>query len=853
MSFNWEFETDTAAEADADLSQPVAADQVRDADAEAQAVAGQELHGATTAATLNERRDSDALAGRDDTRRDEQEPAGTRQPVEVVQAEIVDEDEEAATRPAVRSLGSVASAVVARGDVQVWSEHPQDAPPQVKGLMVAAESHIGLPAMRNRWADGATTFLAVHSGQAVERARGSDGAQLEVTTDLERAKEDPASIVDMVLHAPPTDFQRKVEAAEHDGRVDEFEQRIGDFARAGLDGGRGHDGQPVMGFWERLKLTDEEVRILRADGQKEKLLRTNNFHDVQQVKLAYYSNLNTGRRREETGGTGNKFEIGAGTWVNTARTVINNMDMQIQRAQPGHRDGVGAVAGSSATQDRLLHLLALEIPHEVARGTGEEGRGPHVDQMKLQLLRKYIDAKWNVAKHDMLREDPSGYTSGQSRMTDVPPDIEDLEALYTALEVRYTSDDAQKLSVLRHGVVSMEKTRLELAESAQSRRGETGHVYGSAGAYSPARFRLDVLDGHMQYMNALQGNGGVTRAEGQLTKSVEAISGKVLGRGQAEAMRTGQYQRPTGLFGPEVTAMLGEEELKELFSAHLREAVAQTGKSGYLPPQMERVGSQLAAHLAAATHDLDGSYASARRAIETRLAEAKIAADNPPEGRRLIFVGDTWRDNGDNGLLEIFSLLSGTDQHLDSAGQTPLADPTFRSYLQDTARELGIQTEIHEPLDRIVPSRQWQNVHFVGRLPESFTARDVLSPIAPNGLGTMEIQVNGDPDDTGRSNLYAAVRRAITPDPTLYARNPQAFPYAGQFRVAIVPTRALRVLDSRYGELEYTLDHHDPNLNQRQLHTLALFRNYPDGSPSDLFMYFKERYEALERANAERN
>lgn len=854
MSFNWEFQGDIEPE----RQQPAAADEVSAADTEQQADAGQQLHAAADAATLDAGRDTGALASRDDlTRHDAFEPSRDKGDVEVVEAEIVDEEPARAERtPVVRALGTAAATGVAtRGDVQVWHAHPDDAPDQVKTLMTAAQTHFGAQALRNRQVDGATAFLAVHSGQVAERTRGSDGARLEVPTDLDRARDDPASIVDMVLHAPKTEFQLNVEAAERDGRVEAFERKISDFARAGVEGGVGHDGQPVPGFWDRLRVTDEEIRILRADGQKPKDIRTNNFYDVQAVKLAYYSNLNTGTRREETGGNGNKFDIGAGTWVTTARTVINNMDMAVQRAQPGHRDGLGSVAGSPETQDRLLHLLALELPHEVARGTGEEGRGPHVDQMKLQVLRQYIDGKWNAAKHDMLRNDPAGYTSGQQRMTEVPRDIEDLEALYTALEVRYTSGDAEKLSALRKGVVSMEKTRLQMAEDALSRQGATAHAAGYAGAYSPDRFRLDVLEAHTQYLTALQGNGGVTRAEAQLAKSVEGISGKVIGRDQAAAMQTGQYQRPAGIFGPEVAGLLGERELEELLGAQLREVVSQSGKTGMVPPQMERVTSQLAAHLAAARHDLDGSYASARRAIETRLAEAKIAADNPPEGRRLVYVGDTWQDDGDTGLLEVFSLLNGTDQHLDSvsaSGQGPLDDPTFRSYLRDTAQQLGIQTEIHDPLDRIVPSRQWQNVHFVGRLPDSFTARDVLGPIAPNGLGTMEVEVNGDPNNTGQPNLYDDIRRAITPDPMLYNRNPQAFPFAGQFRVAVVPTRALRVLDSRYGTLDYTLDHNDPALNQRQLHTLALFRNYPDGSPSDLFMYFKEQFEALERANAER-
>lgn len=847
MNFNWEFQGD-AADTGADRTQPAAADQVSAADADAQAEAGQQVRGVTDAATLAAGRDNEALAGRDDVHRDVPVSPGA-EPVEEVEGEIVDEPETRA--PAVKVLGSVASAGVARGDVQVWREHPEDAPAQVKTLMTAAQTHYGLAAMRNRQVDGATAFLAVHSGQAVDRARGSDGSRLEVPSDLDRARQDPASIVDMVLHAPPTEFQMKVEEAERTGRVDAFEQKIGDFAKAGLEGGIGHDGQPVMGFWDRLKVTEEEISILRADGQKPKDVTRNNFFDVQAVKLAYFSNLNTGTRREETGGNGNKFDIGAGTWTTTARTVINNMDMAVQRAQPGHREGLGSVAGSPATQDRLLHLLALELPHEVARGTGEEGRAPHVDEMKLQVLRQYIDAKWNAAKHDMLRDDPGAYASGQHRMTEVPADIEDLEALYTALKVRYTSGDAEKLSALRQGVVSHEKTRLQLAEDAQSRRGETGHVAGDAGAYSPARFRLDILEAHTSYMTALQGSGGKMRAEQALAKSVEGISGKVMGRDQAAAMQVGQYQQPTGIFSREVAGLLGEQQLEELLGAHLREAVAQAGKTGFLNPQMERVGSQLAQHLAATRHDLDGSYAHTRAAIEARLAEAKIAADNPPEGRRLVYVGDTWTEDGKTGLLEVFSLLSGTDQHLDSAGQTPLVDPAFRSYLQDATRQLGIATEIHQPLERIVPSRQWENVHFVGRLPESFTARDVLGPIAPNGLGTMEIEVNGDPNNTGQPNLYEEVRRAIAPDPLLYDRNPRAFPYAGQFRIAVVPTRALRVLDSRNGSLDYTLDHHDPGLNQRQLHTLALFRNRPDGSPSDLFMYFKEQFEALERARDE--
>lgn len=852
MSFNnWEFQGDT----EPDQQQPAAAEQVGAADTDQQADAGQQLQGATNATTLDAGRDLGALAGPEDLRREAPAPRANMEDDEVVEAEIVDEEPPRAERvPVVRALGTAATTEAAtRGDVEVWREPPEDAPDQVKTLMTAAQTHFGLQALRNRQVDGATAFLAVHSGQVAERPRGSDGARLEVPTELDRAREDPASIVDMVLHAPKTEFQQNVEAAERDGRVEAFERKLGDFARAGLEGGTGHDGQPVTGFWDRLKVTDEEMRILRADGQKPKDVSKNNFFDIQAVKLAYYSNLNTGTRREETGGNGNKFEIGAGTWVTTARTVINNMDMAIQRAQPGHRQGLGSVAGSPETQDRLLHLLALELPHEVARGTGEEGRGPHVDQMKLKVLRSYIDAKWTAAKHDMMRDDPAAYASGQHRMTDVPRDIEDLEALYTALEVRYTSGDAEKLSALRKGVVSMEKTRLQLAEDAQSRQGATAHTAGYAGAYSPARFRLDVLEANTQYLTALQGNGGVTRAEAQLAKSVESISGKVIGRDQAAAMRTGQYQRPTGIFGPDVAGLLGEQQLEELLGAQLREVISQRGKTGMVPPSMDTVTNQLAAQLAATRHDLDGSYANARRAIETRLAEAKTAADNPPEGRRLIYVGNTWQDDGSTGLLEVFSLINGSDTHLDSAsstGEAPLDDDTFRTYLRETATELGIKTEIHEPLERIVPSRQWQNVHFVGRLPDSFTARDILSPIAYNGLGTMEVEVNGDPDNTGQPNLYAAVIRAIAPDQSLYTRNPRAFPFAGQFRFAVVPTRALRVLDSRDDRLEYTLDHNDPALNQRQMHTLALFRNYPDGSPSDLFLHFKARYEALERERA---
>jgi hypothetical protein len=845
MSFRWEFTDDKAADGAVDQQVPAAAEQARDTEADAQATAGQQSYEVTDVSTLAAERDNDALAN---LGRDGRDAPGHRaaEPEEAVEAEIVEEPKE----PTVRVLGGVATTGVARGDVEVWREHPEDAPPQVKGLLSAAQTHFGAPALRNRQVDGATAFLAVHSG-SVERTRGSDGVRLEVPTELERAQQNPASIVDMVLHAPKTEFQLKVEQAERDGKVDAFEQKLADFARAGVDGGVGHDGQRVTGFWDRLKWTDEELQALKADGKKEGWARKANFFDIQTVKQAYFSNLNTGQRREISGGNGEKFDIGAGTWTSTARTVINNMDTMIKRADPGHRDGLGSVAGSSATQDRLLHLLALEIPHEVANGTGEEGRGPHVDQMKLQALRQYIDGQWKTAKHDMLRDDLGAYTSGERRMTEIPPHIEDLEALYTALEVRFTSGDTEKLSALRRGVVSIEKTRLQMAEDAQSRQGTTGHVAGNAGPYSEDRFRLEVLEANTQYLNLLQGNGGVTRAEAHLTKAVESISGKVIGRDQAAALQSGQYQRPAGIFGPEITALLGEEELKELLGAHLREAVAQSGKSGMVAPQMERVGAQLAAQLAATRHDLDGSYAHTREAIEARLAEEKIAADHPPEGRRLIYVGDTWTEDGQTGLLEVFSLLSGTDHHLDSAGNSPLADPTFRSYLQDSARQLGIDTEIHRPLERIVPSRQWENVHFVGRLPDSFTARDVLGPIAHNGLGTMEMEVNGDPNNTGSPNLYDTVMRAIAPDSVMYERNPRAFPFAGQFRVAVVPTRTLRVLNDPSGRA-YTLDHDNPQLNKMQLHTLALFRNMPDGSPSDLFMYFKYQYDALQRANAER-
>jgi hypothetical protein len=162
------------------------------------------------------------------------------------------------------------------------------------------------------------------------------------------------------------------------------------------------------------------------------------------------------------------------------------------------------------------------------------------------------------------------------------------------------------------------------------------------------------------------------------------------------------------------------------------------------------------------------------------------------------------------------------------------------SELQAAGR--ATETEVHVPLERVVSGRQWENVHFVGLLPDYFHADDVLGPIAANGTGTVEVEVNADPNGEGLNNLFGQVMEAIYPDEAAYARNPAAYPYAGQFRVTVAPTRTLRILDETDGRLAYTLDHADPALDGFAEHTLVLFRNKPDGSPSDRFLHYQERY-----------
>jgi hypothetical protein len=839
-------------------------------DAEEHANGGRHLDGAVNGSALESDLDENAL-------RDVATPRDDDQDRHVAEGVLV-EDHENAQDPVevkaagARDVGRVAIAdgaeAPARKEVVLWEEHPPDAPDNVKDVLRNTVQLFGTTMVANRQGDGVTSLLIIESAN-LDRTQAADGrtsvggrpdvegsAARVIEPDLDVARRDPSRIAEMIQHAPRSEFHDGVMQAEKDGRVAEFEGRFGKYAYAGLNGARGRDGEQLMGFWDRLRLSSGELETLRHVHTRGKtgLINRNNQADIGKVRIAYQSALNTGNKGQVATGDGGKRQVGAGSWTSTAEAMIDRIDEQYRGAKSGARDGMASPLGSPDTQARREHLLALQMPHETGNpGTdGEEAK--EFDQMKLELLRSHIDLQWAEARHQVMLQDPEGFAAGTHRMTEVPDNIRRLEELYTALAVRYESDDARAQQLLRSGVIGWEKTVAKLRGDAANRADSSGRLGGTYTEYDAAAFRLDVIDKGMQWKSLTQNEAGRARAAQHLTKASEQLAGRILGIQDHEMRAAGKEVPAGGFLSAEARAIIGEEGYKELLRDAMRGAIqdAAAKDGGYVTQRALDVQAEIAQQLAAAMHDPDGTKKEAQETEEARLARLSAAEDNPPEGRRLIVVGNVRREDGNAGLLELLALMGGNDEHLDSFGNTPFRDPFTRSDAQRAAASRGINTQVHRPLDRILPERQWENVHFVGRQPDGYTPRHVLGPIAPNGLGTIEAEINwvNDDGDFTDDSLYVHVLEAINPDREAYAANPLAFPYAYQFRAEVIPTRVLRVLKADAGGLDYSLDHENEDFAEVEEHTLALFRNKEDGpqgtsvggSPSDLYVHLLKKY-----------
>jgi hypothetical protein len=617
-----------------------------------------------------------------------------------------------------------------------------------------------------------------------------------VEIDLEAARRDLTLILGMIRTAPQTEFHQKIVEAD----VAKFENRFSRYRAEGRSG-----------LWESLKLTDKEI----AAAKRPRRARYENGQEISSLRKAEEARL---RAHDQSGFQPVETDEGVqdGEVARWVLSYILEVDEAFRRDQEGASDGMSAVTGSAKTRERLERLSAVKFAFVVGEtGESDDNMLPGVsdpDSLKLVGLRHAIDSMWRALEKQQFVDDPDAYIRGE-RPAEFPDELLEMEALHTALAAKNMLLQRQGaeagMNLLVESIARIESARVRRKESRRYGRDTSRFLALDADGYTQDEFESDVLIAGSAWRVIDRFGTSADVAEFE-TSTQELILDAMRRGGKGPATGNIDASAASSALSPHVRLGLSAEAYDRLAAQALELIGSEGGPIGASRDSLVRWYLETRSGSAARQTDLHGRYRDAQQRDMERLGSAQRKEDFPAQGRMLCYYGDIRLSDGAMGALEALGVTSGLYQHLDSVGNSPMINGAFRTQLEAIAEEMGIDVQVHEPFRFLPADYRCEAAHFVGRMPQHIAPRQIIAPVCPNGIATLQVESNNE-----------LVSRITQADTDLY-------------RFAVIPSELVRFLRMNDESLSFALGHADPDWEWKD-HTLAIFFNKEDGSPSDLY------------------